>query len=99
LRPVIAQNQLLAVKFPMQRNREFSGVLQGKFLKEQGNFRSSGTRWECPLSGAEQTSQLTAPRQLMTDSVEKVEVSTQPDFFSVVGAVFRCGRQTQRSAF
>lgn len=43
---------------------------------------------------------------LRADSVEKVGVSTQPDFFSVVGAGFRCGRggprhppQTQRSAF
>jgi hypothetical protein len=29
---------------------------------------------------------------LMTDSVEKVEVSTRPDFFSAVDAVFRRGR-------
>jgi hypothetical protein len=45
-------------------------------------------------------------RQRMTDSVEKVGVSTQPNFFSAVGAIFRCGRggphhlpQTQRSEF
>ena len=43
---------------------------------------------------------------LRADSVEKVGVSTQPDFFSAVGAIFRCGRggphnppQTQWSEF
>jgi hypothetical protein len=41
LRPVTAQNQSLAVNFPAQRNREFSNVLQGNFLDEQGNFRSA----------------------------------------------------------
>jgi hypothetical protein len=35
------QNQLLAAQFPAQRNREFSDVLQGNFLDEQGNFRSA----------------------------------------------------------
>ena len=29
---------------------------------------------------------------LLADSVEKVEVSTRPDFFSAVDAVFRRGR-------
>jgi hypothetical protein len=41
LHPVTAQNQSLAAKFPAQRNREYSDVLQGKFLDEQGNFRST----------------------------------------------------------
>jgi hypothetical protein len=41
LRPVTAQNQSLAAEFPAQRNREFSNVLQGNFLDEQGNFRST----------------------------------------------------------
>jgi len=43
---------------------------------------------------------------LWVDSVEKVGVSPWPNFFSAVGAVFRCGRggprhppQTQRSEF
>jgi hypothetical protein len=29
---------------------------------------------------------------LLADSVEKAGVSTQPNFFSAVGAIFRCGR-------
>jgi hypothetical protein len=38
LRPVTAQIQSLAQKFPTQENREFSNPLQGRFLDEQGNF-------------------------------------------------------------
>jgi hypothetical protein len=51
LHPVTAQNQSLAAKFPAQRNREFSDVLQGKFLDEQGNFRSTENKSMSPVGG------------------------------------------------
>jgi hypothetical protein len=38
LRPITAQIQSLVQKFPTHENREFSNLLQGRFLNEQGNF-------------------------------------------------------------
>jgi hypothetical protein len=52
LRPVTAQNQSLAGEFPAQRNREFSKVLQGKFLDEQGKNRSTENNQAMSAFGA-----------------------------------------------
>jgi hypothetical protein len=52
LRPVNAQNQSLAVKFPAQRNRDFTNVLQGKFLDKQGNFHSTENNQAMSAFGA-----------------------------------------------
>jgi hypothetical protein len=41
LRSVNAEIQSFADKFPVQRNREFSNVLQGRFFDKQGNYRSA----------------------------------------------------------
>jgi hypothetical protein len=61
-----------------------------------------------PTTGCRWTicSALSAIVDFGADSVEKVGISTRPNFFSAVGAVFACGRggpnhppQTQRSQF